>query len=160
MKKIQLTQGKFALVDDEDYDRVMQSGLKWRVSHKKGGHVYYVVRNRKNSFPSRGNVSLHEEILGKRIGYVIDHINGNGLDNRKSNLRHVTNAQNISNRTHINRNSTTKFLGVCPNSRIYGGRYRAYCALGGKQKHLGFFDTVDEACKAYKDHKEKCVGFH
>lgn len=103
---------------------------------------------------------MHEEILGKREGYEIDHINGDGLDNRKSNLRHLTHAQNIRNRTHTNRNSTTGVGGVSVNNKPYGKRYRAYCTWGGRQKHLGYFDEVIEAGNAVKEHQATCNGVH
>ena len=87
MKKIQLTKFRYALVDDEDFDKLNKHW--WHVN--SGG---YAVRNTKN-----GVVHMHREVLGQpEEGYVVDHIDGDRLDNRKSNLRFATYQQNAVNK--------------------------------------------------------------
>ena len=88
-RKIPLTRGLFALVDADDFVSV---------SRRK----YYALPVGKLCYAARGEngttTYLHADILGKRKGYEIDHINGNGLDCRKENLRHVTHQENLNNR--------------------------------------------------------------
>ena len=103
-KKIELTQGKFAIVDDGDFEWLNQH--KW--SAQKGRNTYYAIRGvRENGKHKR--IYMHIEILGKKNGLQIDHMNGNGIDNRRTNLRHVTSRQNRQN-LHINKSS--KYPGV------------------------------------------------
>ena len=94
VKQIPLTQGKFALVDDEDYDFLMQ--WKWSVSGKYAGRGVWFGHKFK---PKSKMILMHWEILGRKDGCHIDHKNHNTLDNRRSNLRHCTISQNQQNRT-------------------------------------------------------------
>jgi hypothetical protein len=110
MKEIPLTQGKVALVDDEDYP--LMSLHKWHVS-KGNGHTFYARSEaRKNGI--RRRFSMHREIMGisKDHSKIIDHINHNTLDNRKVNLRIATYSENQANRNGIQKNNTSGFLGV------------------------------------------------
>lgn len=100
MKKIKLSQGKYTLVDDTDYLEL--SKYKWCVN-LKGSH-YYAVRN---VYPERRDkpvmVYMHRAITGAPDdkSFVVDHIDGNTLDNCRSNLRVVTRAVNLANRLAI-----------------------------------------------------------
>ena len=78
MKKIRLSQGKFALVDDEDYVRV--TAQKWQ--YAKGYAIGYLRRDGKDT-----SIKLHQFILNAKKGDIIDHVNGNPLDNRRCNIR-------------------------------------------------------------------------
>lgn len=90
MKKIKLTQGKCALVDDEDYERVNQ--FKWTAEKCSKSENYY-ARNRTI------NTKMHRLIMGiGKSSLVVDHINHKTLDNRKQNLRVCTQAENLRNR--------------------------------------------------------------
>ena len=93
----------FFIIDDEDYDEVKKH--KWYINRKG-----YAQRNRKYSNGRRDSlpVLLHGFILGKKIGFTIDHINENKLDNRKSNLRFITNTENIR-RRGTEKTSTTGY---------------------------------------------------
>ena len=139
-KKIELTQGKFAIVDDGDFERLNQH--KW--SAQKGRNTYYAIRGvRENGKHKR--IYMHIEILGKKNGLQIDHINGNGIDNRRTNLRHVTSRQNRQN-LHINKSS--KYPGV------YFDNYRLKWVSGirvnGKHKNLGRFNNEIDAFNRYR----------
>lgn len=87
MREIKLTQGKFALVDDEDYEKVNRH--KWYY-HKEG----YARRNSSRHDGKQKVLFMHNLIIDVPEGLYPDHRNGNGLDNRKENLRISTNAQN------------------------------------------------------------------
>lgn len=96
---IPLTKGYSAIVSPEDYGRL--SAFKWCASVKRAGGVYGVSGGRAN------RQSLHHAVIGKPPeGLVVDHINGNTLDNRRENLRFVTNAENVRNFTRPPRAST------------------------------------------------------
>ena len=97
MKKIKLTQGKVALVDDEDYERV--SKIKWAAEQCSTVKSNYYARNRNQ------NIKMHRLIMDlDKSDLVVDHINHNTLDNRKKNLRICTKAENNRNR----KNNLTK----------------------------------------------------
>ena len=87
MRRIELTQNKFALVDNEDYERL--NGIKWYYSN--GYAVHSLYKNGKFS----GRLWMHRLIMNTPTGMEVDHKNGNGIDNRKSNLRNCNHFQNV-----------------------------------------------------------------
>lgn len=133
MKRIRLTHGYEALVDDADYPVVSR-------------YSWYVVRKKKHVYASSrigGRiVKLHRFILGLSASTPwVDHANGNGLDNQRANLRLCTHAQNTCGVRRSN--NKTGYVGVHWEKQT--GRYRAMLAKRG----LGRFSTVEEAAKAY-----------
>jgi hypothetical protein len=90
MRKIPLTQGKFALVDDSDYAWLSQ--WKWHAHKDKNGRLWYAERIDRTRKPKI--VKMHREILGTPKGLVVDHRNCNGLDNRRVNIHSCTAAEN------------------------------------------------------------------
>ena len=142
MKEIKLTDNFVALVDDEDYEFL--SRFNWS-AHYKGGKWYADL-----------SISMHRFILNlhKADGHV-DHINGNTLDNRRSNLRTVTRSQNQMNAKRREDN-TSGYKGV---SR-HNNKWMARISINGKRFFLGHFDTPIEAAKAYDTvAKEYCKEF-
>lgn len=144
MKEIPLTQGKVAIVDDEDYEKV--DSYSWCV-HGDGYAARGYNKNRKVII-----VKMHHEILGKpKNGYVIDHINGNKLDNRKCNLRFVTQQQNTFN----SKKKVFSVKGINPS--IYKGvawrndrnKWTSRITVSGQRMYLGLFLTEQEAALAY-----------
>jgi len=137
---IPLTQGKVALVDAADYDRV--AAFKWCAGLQR--HVFYAIR--------AGSVRMHNFITGWD---VVDHINGDGLDNRRANLRPVTVSQNNAN-ARIRRDNASGYKGVSfhrPN-----GKWKAQINdTPGHRKSLGYFATAEEAAIAYD---EAARAFH
>jgi len=104
MKRIKLSQGKFAIVDDEDYE--ILNKLKWCVSHKYAWHPGKRVKGK-----PRLGVFMHRFILKATKGEQIDHIDGNGFNNCRSNLRRCTASQNTINRGP-QKNNATGYKGV------------------------------------------------
>jgi len=144
-KIIPLTQGKVAIVDDEDYEYLNQ--FKWYA--RKHRNTFYAARNIYRN-GKQTVLSMHTAVMGRKKGLEIDHINGNGLDNRRSNLRFVTHRQNLQNRHTA---KTSKYPGV--NWSKIAHKWRAYIEINGKQIHLGYFNNEYEAYLAYQKAVEK-----
>ena len=142
MKTIQLTKGKKALVDDEDFDRV--NALSWYFNGR------YAARK-----DSNGTMLLHRFIMNTPSDMVTDHINGNRLDNRKDNLRICTQSQNRAN-SRISITNTSGYKGVCYDKRLK--KYRAYIRKDGIMHNLGLFVTAKEAHLRYEEEAEKLFG--
>jgi hypothetical protein len=139
MKLIKLTQGKFAKVDDEDFERI--SAFKWRVYSRKGHDTNYVVRSQYDYETGKtSQISMHREVM--KIQGRIDHRNHDGLDNQKANLRPCTHAQNMMNRQR-QKNHSNKYLGVYKTKKGYGARIWSK----GKTVLLGVFETEIKAAK-------------
>ena len=142
MKQIPLTQGKFALVDDDIYDLI--GNLKWCL--QKGRTVLYATRHSSRKLPEkRHTIWMHHLVIGKPTkGMMIDHIDGNGLNNQRSNLRIVTNRQNLQNmKNHRN----GKLSGCYYNKN--NNKWQAQIRINGKIKYLGYYNTEQEAHDAY-----------
>jgi hypothetical protein len=157
MKTIPLTQGKRAIVNDEDFERL--SGFKWN-AHWTGAHwvvrrYSHMKRNQKGTWISQ-YVPITHEILGKKDGMIVDHRNGNPLDNRRENLRFATVSQNLCNRKVQRNNKTTGVKGVWVNPR--DGRFYTCVTLNGKRRWLGSFCTLSDATHAYNEAAEKLHG--
>lgn len=145
MKKIRLTQGQVALVDDADYDSLNQ--YKW-CAHKHHSGNFYAERISPKKEDKRYTIRMHCQILGleygdKRQG---DHRNRNTLDNRQCNLRICSYWQNTRNRKP-NSNTTSRFKGVSWDKQR--SKWRAYIYLNGKLKHLGYWAMEEVAALRY-----------
>lgn len=147
MRKIQLTRGKVALVDDDDYDRLNQ--FNWQAAPSPSGN-WYARRRRSSAEQTKrpGYFSwMHQEVL--RCGRGVDHLDGDGLNNQRHNLRRAN--QSINNQNKRKKaNTTSRFIGV---SRYRDGiRWVAQIKEPkGKVKHLGLFDDETEAARAYDE---------
>lgn len=165
VKYIELSQGKKAVVDDEDYDELNKH--KWYCSRG------YAVRNVRIDENTRKTIRMHRIIADTPEDKFTDHINGDKLDNRKSNLRNVTNAQNTKNAEKKSK-AKSKYKGVAYFKRkkdIYG-KWVAKIQNDGKTIRLGYFDSEISAAIAYnnaaiKYHKEyarlnklELIGIH
>lgn len=141
MKKIKLTQGKYAIVDDEDYENLNQYNWCFNAG--------YAVRSNYVNGKQIGLLMMHREIMKTPKNMSTDHINHNKLDNRKSNLRIVTQAQNSYNRLG-KKKGTSKYKGVS-----WHKDYKKWSVVFDK-KWVGSFSDEVEAAKAYdKAAKEK-----
>jgi len=143
MKLIPLSLGKFTTVDDEDYQRFSQ--YKWHTY--KNRNTYYAVRNVWQKDGKTRSILMHREILGLKHGdsRKTDHKDGDGLNNRRCNLRICTNRQNCRNCHAIW--GTSKYRGVYWNTK--DKRWRAGITYNGKHLHLGSFTIEDEAARVY-----------
>lgn len=128
MKEIQLTRGYVALVDDEDYERVMEAGP-------------YANRSTRKPDGRRTTVSLHRFLLGVTNSKIhVDHENHNGLDNQKANIRVCTRSQNRANA--VKRGGVSKYRGV----HKAAGKWGAKITINGQKIWLGrFADELDAA---------------
>lgn len=151
MKEIQLTQGKVALIDDEDFDLVDQ--FKWTVV-SKANKIFYAYRMPSRKLGKRAPILMHRFILGAEKGQQVDHVNGDGLDNRRENLRFSTQSENLQN-MHAGRGSS-KFKGV--GWFESSGKWRAKTKFNGKYIHIGLFSSEIEAAKAYNEKALELFG--
>jgi len=140
--RIKLTQNQSAIVDVEDFQELNQ--FKWYAI--KDCATYY-ARRTINIGQTAKVVAMHRQVLKYKGLLVIDHINGNGLDNRKANLRIATPAQNSYNVRKITRPCSSKYRGVSKSKQI--NKWAAYIAKNRKRTHLGFFENEIDAAKAY-----------
>ena len=151
MKRIPLTLGQFALVDDEDYDGL--SKFKW-CAHREGPRIYAL-----RGVGVRGSykiIRMHRQIMNAPEGMVVDHVDGNPLNNQKSNLRICTQAQNNMNRRGPKPSSKNRFRGVHFFKRT--GAWTAQIGVNRKKIHLGYFATENDAAKAYSEANKKYFG--
>lgn len=133
--KIQLANNKgTVIIDDEDFSKISQ--YKWHI-HKSGTKDY-----------ARAWINGRREYMHRFImqGDLIDHINGNGLDNRKSNLRLADKSLNAIN-SKIRSDNSTGYRGVTFNKKTK--KYMAEISRNGKRTYLGLFNTAEEAHRAY-----------
>jgi hypothetical protein len=143
MKTIPLTQGKYAIVDDEHYDYLNQ--WKWMADECRSG-IFYAKRTvywTLNGERKKRNVKMHREIAGIS-GFLVDHINHDTLDNRSCNLRVATYSQNKMN--SIQRKKTPSgFKGV----RKMGKKFQVRIQANGIPIAVGVFPTKEDAALAY-----------
>jgi hypothetical protein len=156
-RKIPLTRGRFTIVDEDDYERL--SKHKWCTSI--GSHyLFYAHRCITGTDGKRYMQKMHREILGLKNGdgQIVDHINGDSLDNRKINLRIVDKTTNNINRKR-HKNSNSGYKGVYPtwNKKMWMAKIR----INGELILLGStFATKEEAALVYDNAFEKYRGFN
>jgi len=164
MKEIELTQGMVALVDDEDYDYLMQ----WKWYAVKCRHTCYAFRSIGDN-KHRRRFPMHRAILNTPIGMETDHIDHNGLNNQKENLRVCTKSQNQMNKKPRGK---SRFLGVNYYIQkakryskkedgikvyVYPGRWMAHIQTDHEKITLGYFDIEEDAARAYD---EAAIKYH
>ena len=141
--EIKLTQGMVALIDSDDFERV--SKYKWCVQNCSGN--FYASRcvmfNGKQKM-----LRMHRYIMDAQTGTIVDHTNRNTLDNRKSNLRFCSPAENVRNQG-LSPKNTTGFRGVHRTKRA--NRFQAKIQVCGKTIYLGYFTNIRNAAKEYNE---------
>jgi hypothetical protein len=143
MKYIELTQGKRAIVDDSDFETLNE--FKWTAANVQGRHWYA-----SHTFDGKYKY-MHAFIMKTPTGMVTDHINGDGLDNRRENLRICDQSINNFNRIGLNKRNTSGFHGVTLEKG--GKKWKVSIQINKKYIYLGTFISPFEASKAYEEYK-------
>jgi len=136
IRYIPLTRGLHAIVDAEDYEWLNQ--YKWYAQPAPRKGTFYARRNCRG-----GAVLMHRMIMRPPKGKVVDHINGNGMDNRRCNLRICTPAENSRNAPK-RLGTRSRFIGVYP----CGDKWVSYITYNKEQIYVGIFDDEVEAANA------------
>ena len=149
-REIELTQGKFAVVDSADCEWL--SKFKWH-AHERG-RTWYARRaaSTKTVFMHRAILEYHGSDL---TSGEVDHVNGDGLDNRKSNLQIVSHAENIR-KSRVQKNNTSGFRGVSWHKG--DRRWQAFVEVDNIRKYLGSFKNKIDAALAYDQAAKKYFG--
>lgn len=142
-KEILLSQGQVAIVDNQDYEWL--SRWKWYAQRTPSGEFYA----KRNAWDKVRFVSfkMHRVIMNAQPESEVDHVNGNKLDNQRSNLRICTHPQNVCN-ARIRKDNSCGYKGVHLEKR-YGGKWFAIIGVNGKSKFLGYHPTSEAAARAY-----------
>ena len=152
MIEIELTQGQVTYVDDVDADL---AELKWHAAFKSGytnGGNFLAYRRCERLNGKRRSEALHRVVMARMLerelekGEQVDHINGDPLNNSRSNLRLATHGQNMSNR-RVQVNNTSGYKGVT--FRVKRNKYESAISYNGSMIYLGYFESAINAAKAY-----------
>jgi hypothetical protein len=150
MKEIQLTQGKVALVDDSDYEWLN----KWKWHYGEDKYTGYAHRNI-GLWPHQKKILMHREIMQTLPGIEVDHIDHNGCNNQRSNLRNCMHIDNRHNQMRC-KNNKSGYIGV--SGSMHNRKWRSVIHCNKKQIHLGCFPTAEEAALAYNEAAKKLFG--
>lgn len=146
MKSVRLTQGLTSYVDDDIFEIVSQ--YRWHAKKAGSGCTWYAECAKWNHKFKVRRMKLHHVVVGTPInGLVPDHIDGNGLNNLRENLRLVTVRENNSN-IRLKHRKTSQFIGVCWHKA--SKKWKAAAGVGGKKLILGYFTVEQDAADAYQ----------
>ena len=148
-KEIPLTRGYFAIVDDEDYDFISQ--WKWYAYRKESTDSTYACRDIRIDGKKKC-IHMHRLLNKTPEGFVTDHINGNGLDNQKANLRSATHQENMIN-CRRRKIGSSKYRGI--SWHIGNKKWYAQMTVNSKNMYIGSFKTELEAKEAYDKFRSK-----
>jgi len=143
-KKIELTRGEYTEVDEADYAEL--SKHSWQYSR-----TGYAVRSasaaeRRDGITAKA-VYMHRFLMDPPAGMLVDHVDGDGLNNTRANLRVCTRSQNEANKGCRGRNTSSRFKGICWSDRHQN--WRAVIHKDGKQHYIGTYKDEEEAARAY-----------
>jgi hypothetical protein len=162
-QRIPLDKGMFAIVDDDRYTLVMR--FKWHAAKSRHSHIWYARTNYRRPDGKHTLLDMHRYIMNASPGQIIDHCNGDGLDNRDDNLRICTHRDNMRNRRSHGSDKTSRYAGV---SAVEQARGRVLVAQmsdtgqlsrnGTPRKFIGVFMDEDMAARAYDEVAIKMYG--
>lgn len=143
MAKLKLSQGKYAIVDDELFEWLNSTRWTYQGTPTGRGYAFH------SSFGGgkRERIQLHRLLAAPRPGMEVDHINNDGLDNRLENLRVCTRSQNMMNKPHAR--------GV--QYHWQSGKWRAYATKQGKREII-YFETKEEAEQSRREMVSRLFG--
>jgi len=147
MKEIKLTRGRAALVSEQDFDDI--NNYRWF-----SGNHGYAARMIRTESGIRKTLLMHVQIIGSVEGLEIDHVNGNTLDNRRDNLRHVTHSQNMANQ--VKTRGVSEFKGVSWKKR--NKKWMAQIYKNSTCFYIGLFLSETEAAMAYNKRAVELFG--
>jgi hypothetical protein len=139
---IELIKNYEVIVDNKD---ILENRKSWSISKNK--NMYYV---------RSGKFYLHRIVVNAKPGEIVDHINGNGLDNRLCNLRIVNRQVNRAN--SFNGTKSSKFIGVSLKSKKKRNKFASQIKINNKNVHLGYFENEKDAAIAYNIAAKKHYG--
>jgi hypothetical protein len=143
-RRIHMAQPKYAKVDPADYKRLR--GYEWLA--KKGRSSFYARRRAAGSKAGKeALIYLHQEVIEVPEGMVVDHINHDGMDNRRANLRAATYSQNLCHRKKRSGAKQSKYKGIY--WRKKNRKWQAVITFDRKKIYLGYFRNEIDAAKAY-----------
>jgi len=143
-RRIPLTRGKYAIVDPDDYDGLSQ--YKWQAY--KSRNTFYAARfGRRGKDSKRKCYPMHRDVMEIAEGKVCDHISGDGLDNRKANLREASCAENGWNSGKGRVRSRSRYKGLAWDRRF--GKWEVRISVNGRRIYIGRFEDESAAARAY-----------
>ena len=151
-REIQLTQGKVALVDDEDFERINK--LKWHATWSNFTHSFY-AKHCDRIDGKTVNIKMHRYILNAQDGIVVDHINHNTLDNRRINLRTCTKAQNGRNR-QVSKNKKLPYKNIYQRNNSF----RVDISTSETGEFIRYIATFRSLEEAIQDRNKKLKELH
>lgn len=146
--RIKLNHGYYAILDKKDYIKLKK--YTWFIRNNK--NTIYVERWGKKEQP---HIHMHREIMNPKYNEQVDHINGNGLDNRRCNLRICSQSQNQAN-SKIRKDNTSGYKGITFHKAT--NKWQAQIQINKERKHLGVFSDIKEAKKTYDEALIKYFG--
>lgn len=146
MRKIKLNNNHYVFIDNEDYSLV--SGYRWHLIHPKRKCSYA------GTLIGKKVILMHRLILNAKKGQLVDHVNHNGLDNRRKNIRLCNPKQNCMNRSKRGKDNGTIYKGIYKGYKCW----RACIRIHGKTIHLGSHQTPEKAALAYNSKAKKLFG--
>jgi hypothetical protein len=144
--EIPLSKGFVALVDADMFDEL--SSFRWSLRQNHGN-------NYARAWSAGANILMHRVVMRAKKGQIVDHINRNGLDNRRSNLRFVTSLQNLMNSRPKSKHG---YKGLSLDNRRDAKPWQAIARVNGRPKSLGYYATREEAALAYDRMMIKLYG--